>query len=342
MLTRIATLVFFVAVSQLAISQDFSTIDAHSRKAPSSVSKSVESLAEYLNEGTTTDLEKVRAYYVWLTFFIDYDTHTFFSSNPNPKVSAEETLSRKRAICQGYAELFEALCKASKIESFVIAGYSKGYGYKPGKTLTEANHAWNSVKINNRWYLLDATWGAGSINDKQRFTQHFEEKYFLTNPKNFIHDHMPVDPMWQLLYCPITIDDFTGTNEGIISKLKHSTDTCFYYNDTIALYEKLSPIDQEVNSAERSFRFNPNNMEIPGFAYLSLAYDLSLKLADLYNTKQYDKALELNKLVLSYNQKAYDFLRRSRSDQGKNAASICKQNMETMKTNIKSLERSLK
>ena len=108
------------------------------------------------------------------------------------------------------------------------------------------------------------------------------------------------------------------------------------------MYEKLSPIEQQVNSAERSFRYNPRNTEIPGFAYLGLAFDLSQNLNELYNTEQYNKALELNKQILLYNQKAYNLLRQSHSDQGKSAAQICKQNIETSKTNIRSLEKSMR
>ncbi len=60
-LTAIIAIVIFISSNLIA--QNFSAIDEHSKKAPSAATKSVEKLAEYLNENTTNDLEKVRAYY---------------------------------------------------------------------------------------------------------------------------------------------------------------------------------------------------------------------------------------------------------------------------------------
>ena len=58
--------------------QDYSQIDAHVKQSPRSAEKKVESLVNYLNQNTNSDIEKVRAYYVWLTKNIVYDTETFF------------------------------------------------------------------------------------------------------------------------------------------------------------------------------------------------------------------------------------------------------------------------
>jgi uncharacterized protein (TIGR03000 family) len=39
-------------------------------------------------------------------------------------------------------------------------------------------HAWNAVKLDGEWHLVDATWGAGGIKDKQ-FVKKFKDYYFL-------------------------------------------------------------------------------------------------------------------------------------------------------------------
>ena len=247
----------------------------------------------------------------------------------------------KKAVCQGYSELFKAFCDLSNIPCFVVSGYSKGYGYSKKTEITTSDHAWNTVFVDNKWHLLDATWGAGYLNDKMKYVAKFSEDYFLTNPENFILKHLPSDPMWQLLSCPISITDYKKDNEAIISKTKNCS-VKFHYTDTITDYLKLTPLQQQLKSAERAFRFNPNNIEAPGFALLNVAYEMGNQLAEIYKNEEYKKALKLNKDILEINQEAYSYLKMSKTQQGKNAAKMCKQNISSSKDNIKSLENFLK
>ena len=61
--------------------------------------------------------------------------------------SAYSALLRGTAVCQGYAGLFQRLCKEVGIETRYITGYGGG----------EA-HAWNIVKLDGQWYNVDVTW----------------------------------------------------------------------------------------------------------------------------------------------------------------------------------------
>ena len=69
-------------------------------------------------------------------------------------------LKNRFAVCSGYANLYQALGEKMGLKSAVVIGYAKGLGYLVGNA-SDANHAWNAVRINNSWYLIDATWGAG-------------------------------------------------------------------------------------------------------------------------------------------------------------------------------------
>ncbi len=87
------------------------------------------------------------------------------------------------------------------IECVVIKGYAKGHGYLPGDSISASpNHVWNAVCINDQWYLVDCTWGSGFIREGSwEFSQEFTAYYLLTNPRDFIRDHLPCDEKWQLL-----------------------------------------------------------------------------------------------------------------------------------------------
>lgn len=340
--TLLGVLVFFALNIANSNSQNFSAVDEASKKAPSSATKSTEALAKHLNQNANTDLEKVRAYYVWITHNIDYDTKVFFSNSPNPKTKAIDALKSRKAVCQGYSELFKELCEYSDIQCLLISGYSKGYGFDPKRKLTNSDHAWNVVFIENQWQLIDATWGAGYVDENKKFVAKFHEEFFLADPSNFILKHLPTDPMWQLLPCPISIESYLKSDDDIIETINNNSDTCFHFTDTISAYMQLNEIEQQVESAERSFRYNPQNFEVTGYAYLNLGYELSQGIQAFYDANKYNEALIESKQILEINKKAYYYLNKSNSDQGKQAAKICKQNIDLMKKNIKSLEEFLK
>jgi hypothetical protein len=188
--------------------RDFSAIDRHALNTPASVEFSVESLADYLIRPATDDIEKIRALFRWITANIHYDNQSTGSSvihftNPN------DVLKIRSAVCSGYATLFESLGRAAGLEVRQISGFAKGYGYTVGDSvITPPNHTWNAVRLNEEWYLLDATWGAGHLDENGRFSQAFDEHFFLTDPKELITTHLPTNPRWQLLNPPVSEKTF--------------------------------------------------------------------------------------------------------------------------------------
>ena len=62
--------------------------------------------------------------------------------------------------------------------------------------------------LNHNWWLLDSTWGAGYVDENKEFVTQYSEHYFLTDPRQFIYDHFPVDVNWQLLEEMVAIENF--------------------------------------------------------------------------------------------------------------------------------------
>jgi hypothetical protein len=189
-------------------SRDFSAIDRHALNTPESVEFSVESLADYLIRPATDDIEKIRVLFRWITANIHYDNQSTGSraihfSNPN------DVLKIRSTVCAGYATLIESLGRAAGLEVRQISGFAKGYGYTVGDSvLYPPNHTWNAVRLNGKWHLLDATWGAGHLDENGRFNRAFDEHFFLTDPKELITTHLPTDPRWQLLNPPVSEKTF--------------------------------------------------------------------------------------------------------------------------------------
>ena len=71
----------------------------------------------------------------------------------------------------------------------------------------DSNHEYNAVKLKNKWYLIDSTWGAGYILENH-FVQKYDSFYFCVEPDLLINTHYPLNENWQLLESPIKFEQF--------------------------------------------------------------------------------------------------------------------------------------
>lgn len=178
---------------------DFSQIDRLAKQLNYS-GTSVTELANLLAHNAQTESEKARIIYAWITQHITYDVAAFLDAVNNdnyPDVAVETVLRDRTTICSGYSNLYHALAEAMNLKSAIVIGYAKG-ATPASEKFQDVNHAWNSVRIDGAWYLLDATWGAGSVRDN-KFVPGYKPYYFATAPEEFINNHYPQDKGWQLL-----------------------------------------------------------------------------------------------------------------------------------------------
>lgn len=175
-------------------------------KAPQTTD--VKFLARFLKVGAKTDNKIVETFYYWIAHNITYDAKLYKDNNATDEdVSVKSILVKRKTICDGYSNLILELCQAVKIECIKIIGYGKNYDSE-----TEG-HAWNAVKINGKWQLIDVTWGTGSFLDRelQNYSKEIDLKYLFGDPDYFIIDHFPEEESWQLLDFPINKEKFLGS-----------------------------------------------------------------------------------------------------------------------------------
>ncbi|WP_178022002.1 transglutaminase domain-containing protein [uncultured Paenibacillus sp.] len=84
--------------------------------------------------------QKIKAIHDYVVLNLKYDTDL-------QKYTAYEGLKTGEAVCQGYALLTYELLKEAGIENRLVEG-----------TAGDQLHAWNLVRLDNRWYHLDTTW----------------------------------------------------------------------------------------------------------------------------------------------------------------------------------------
>lgn len=198
-------------------------------------------LAKHLAAPCSTEEQKVRAFYVWITEHIGYDVKRYQSGNNTP-IKLRKLLIRKKGLCSDYANLFDAFCKSQGIKSAIVSGYSKGAINLGDDLLFISDHAWNAAFIDGRWRLLDLTWASGGLTyhpttwgrvkryilpnsvipHKLIYRSKRNDFYFLTSPKLLIETHLPENPIWQLLHPALPIDVFEKGQDAISSYVNSS------------------------------------------------------------------------------------------------------------------------
>lgn len=152
-------------------------------------------LAEQIVRGKKTDAEKAKSIFNWIVYNISYDNELRADNALQQKIYISEeniianVLKRKKALCGGYAYLFEKLCADVGLKAKTIHGYTKTPGVK--KIPEKVNHSWNAININGVWKLLDITWAIS-----QSTTDAAKSYWYFTPPSQFIKTHYPEDREW--------------------------------------------------------------------------------------------------------------------------------------------------
>lgn len=105
------------------------------------------------------------------------------------------------SVCQGYAALFLALAEHAGLSAALVSGHGKGFGYSAGQALSwpPSGHAWNAVRIDaGEWWLVDACWGAGYVDEASGYTKRFNAEMFVSPPEEFGRRHFASEQKWNL------------------------------------------------------------------------------------------------------------------------------------------------
>lgn len=192
----------FTFYGQIDLKQfNYSRSDSIALNFPKNKYKSYNEIAYHLTEKLNTEQEKFRAIFRWITNNINY-------SYSNKTSDPDKVIKKGKAVCSGYSALLKAMCNSVEIECEVITGFSKTVPSDINKPLKKTDHAWNSVKLNNKWYLVDATWAWGYENEKKKFIKEYNEVYFLADNDIFNKKHYPDDKKWILSKKAIKKSDF--------------------------------------------------------------------------------------------------------------------------------------
>lgn len=141
------------------VDQELAAIDAQTDEILSSVPPGA---SEY---------ETVKCFYEWLCRNISYEHSDRDQIIPSAFID-------KKTVCAGYARALQYLCNRSGIQCAVV------FGLGDNKTTPPEDHVWDLVRIDGRYYWVDATWGdpLGTENTPDAFVSY----YFLCTTDEFL------------------------------------------------------------------------------------------------------------------------------------------------------------
>ena len=169
---------------------------------PQEAEATPETIGAYIAAHAPTQLGRARAVHDYVADRIAYDGPSY-RAGLYPPQDAASVLKRRVGVCAGYARLFAAIAKASGLEAKYVVGTVRGADMRPDGE----SHAWNAVKIEGAWYLVDTTWDAGYL-EGATFVKRTKVVYFATPPEVFRVDHFPDETAWQLADKPIDRGEF--------------------------------------------------------------------------------------------------------------------------------------
>ena len=159
----------------------------------------VNAVIDFINENGKNDFEKAK---------MAHDAAGFWSGNI-PEQDYANVLKRKTAVCEGYANVFYHFCSKLKLSCVVVHGYARGVGTSliATENARNSNHAWNMVKLDGAYYLVDCTWDSGYMDGKVS-KQDYNTDWLFIKPEHMIYSRLPDNSKYQLLEKPISKEEF--------------------------------------------------------------------------------------------------------------------------------------
>ncbi len=116
---------------------------------PSHEARTLTNFAQRVLESTPANgAEAARRIGQFIFTYMTYDR-----SYTGKTVGSLDIIEQRRGVCEQYAQLYVALCRAAGIPAIKISGYA--YDTEQGWQ----EHAWALVHINGSWTAMDPTWG---------------------------------------------------------------------------------------------------------------------------------------------------------------------------------------
>ncbi|NIG57090.1 transglutaminase domain-containing protein [Chitinophaga sp. Cy-1792] len=246
---------------------------------PAKVITTPKEIGKWLQTNCSNEIDRLKAIYAWMGSHIFYDYPGMKNLAPYRSIYelSNKTLRTRKGVCDNYASLFWDIANAAGISTYKVSGYTR-----VGEVVDTAaghGHAWNAVNVNNKWYIIDATWGAAT--DKTTGKNNFNWFFFMLPPEKAIRIFIPTDPLFQFLTHP-----FTHTEIALNDWQHAASRPIFAFEDTLRRWPQLDSTTWVRNQITRIEKYKAsNNIVVGELQYLKNLLDIYIRNeeVDRYN-----------------------------------------------------------
>ncbi len=146
----------------------------------------------YIITDDMTDVEKLHAIYDWIVWRVTYDDEVLAYTDIARSVQFESyylesvfTDTSAYGVCDAMSKAFVLLCGIEGFECLRVAGVA-------GSGSDKGGHAWNKVKLDGEWYVVDCTWGDAklSLRTDGIYKESASHLYFLVSDAEVSDTHV--------------------------------------------------------------------------------------------------------------------------------------------------------
>ncbi|MDA0265740.1 MAG: hypothetical protein O3A14_02010 [Cyanobacteria bacterium] len=180
---------------------------------PVEAETSISTVAAYIAAQEADPYLRVKAIHDYVISRVTYD-RSVLAGGVRPEQDAETVFRTHQALCEGYAKLFQSLGEAMGLNVAYVTGNVRR-DFAPVEVIPPSlryvtsdydwtYHAWNGVKLEGNWYLVDTTWDDVDQADPYGY----QADYLMVPPEVMVLSHLPQQQGWQLLKKPIRFREF--------------------------------------------------------------------------------------------------------------------------------------
>ncbi len=170
-------------------------------KMPPGVEASIDSVADYIVQQEPDPTLRLKAAHDYVLKRLSYDQNVL-TTGKRPPQDAQTVFRTGKAVCEGYSNLFQALGKSMGAKVVYVSGNVRRefapIDIIPARLRLQdlgydwTDHAWNAVKVQGHWQLVDTTWDDNAMDQ-------YQTDYLMLPPQAMIKSHFPDLSSWQLL-----------------------------------------------------------------------------------------------------------------------------------------------
>ncbi len=122
-------------------------------------SEEIEFINDYINNFIETNINDTMSDYDKIKIFHDFiiNNTIYDEGNTQDSYTAYNLITTGKSICGGYSDIISIYLNVLGIQNYKI---------------TSPNHVWNLIKLNDKWYHLDATWDDPVASDGNQYLLH--------------------------------------------------------------------------------------------------------------------------------------------------------------------------